>query len=261
MRNSVVRRGTAALHVKKRRYAHLPKETSIWFAMGVGTADSARCKKGARRRIADMFNRKTAPKVRDGRVQKKNRHAPTRLNSLGIGLERPRSGFRHVASRQDVWKFIRLLPDWKRLSTDLDVIYLADGDHDYDGWYEYPQHPSIALAAWPEDLIMRPLSGYYSEHRAIFQSLGVPCESTTESDVLCHFTEDSARAYQLTHIFLHELGHHHYRITEGKGRSAGTEKYAEDYAIRWHRRIWKSYCLQFRFRPPLPPKEESPLQE
>ncbi len=201
-----------------------------------------------------MFNRKTAPKVRDGRVQKKNRHAPTRLNSLGVGLEQARSGFRHVTTKQDIWKFLRMLPDWKRLSTDLDLIYLAAGSYDYDGWYEFPQRPSIALSAWAEDLIMRPFSWYYSEHQTIFQTLGVPCEMKTEDDIACRFTEDSARAYQLLHIFLHELGHHHYRITEGKGRGCGTEKYAEDYAVRWQHRIWKPYCEQFRFHPPLPPK-------
>jgi hypothetical protein len=196
-----------------------------------------------------MFNRKTAPKVRDGRVQKKNRHAPTRLNSLSVGLERPQPGLRHVTTRQDIWKFIRLLPDWKRVSTDLDLIYLAADSDDDDGWYEYPQHPSIALSAWPEDLIMRPSEEYFAEHSQIFRMLGIRHEFTDGGEIVCQFTEDSARAYQLLHIFLHELGHHHHRITKGRGRSAGTEKEAEDYAIRWHRRIWRSYCEQFRFHP------------
>jgi len=182
-------------------------------------------------------------------VQKKNRHTPTRLNSFGVGLVRAGSGSRHVTTRQDVWKFLRFLPEWKRVSTDLDLIYLAAGSYDYDGWYEYPQRPTIALCAWPDDLIMRPLTEYYMEHRAIFRMLGVSCEPTEHGDMICQFTEESARAYQLVHILLHELGHHHYRITEGKGRSAGTEKYAEGYAIRWMHRIWKNYCEQFRFYP------------
>jgi hypothetical protein len=198
-----------------------------------------------------MFNRKTAPKVRDGQVQKKNRHAPTRLNSLSVGLSRPRSGLVHVTTKQDIWKFLRLLPDWKRVSTDLDLIYLLDSSTDCDGWYEYPQRPMIALAPWADDLQMWTTKSYYAAHREIFATLGVSCAPGENEETICQFTEDSARAYQLLHIFLHELGHHHYRITEGRGRYGGTEKHAEDYAIKWQHRIWKNYCEQFRFRPQL----------
>ncbi len=195
-----------------------------------------------------MFNRKTAPKVRDGRTQKKNRHAPTRLNSLGVGLERPSRGYRHVTSRQDIWKFLRLLPQWKRVSTDLDLIFLMSGSDEYDGYYEYPHWPSIALSAWPEDLITRPLDAYYAQHREIFATLGVRCEMEKD-EMVCQFTEESARAYQLLHIFLHELGHHEYRITKGRGKSGGSELYAENYAIHWQKRIWKKYCEAFSFKP------------
>lgn len=157
-----------------------------------------------------------------------------------------------MTTKQDIWKFIRLLPEWKRVSTDLDLIYMAAGSYDYDGWYEYPQHPTIALCAWPDDLIMRPSREYFAEHGRIFEMLGVRCESSDDGELVCRFTEDAARAYQLLHIFLHELGHHHYRITEGRGRSGGSEKQAEDYAIRWQRRIWRSYCEHFRFNPRRP---------
>jgi hypothetical protein len=196
-----------------------------------------------------MFNRKTTPKVRDGRVQKKNRHAPTRLNSLSIGVTRPHAGLRHVTSKQDLWKFLRLIPDWKRVSTDLDMIYLACGRGGFDGCYEYPQHPTITLSPWRNDLTIWPLDHYYLAHEDIFRALGVSCGINADGERECRFTEDSARAYQLLHIFLHELGHHHYRITQGRGRSGGTEKYAEDYAIRWQHRLWNKYCDQFKFYP------------
>ena len=65
----------------------------------------------------------------------------------------------------------------------------------------------------------------------------------------CLFTAESARAYQLLHVFLHELGHHHFRITAGRDKSCGTEKYAGDYAFRMERRVWSQYCEAFHFDP------------
>ena len=196
-----------------------------------------------------MYNRRSTPKVRDGRVQKKNRHAPTRLNSLSVGLSRPASGFRQVTSKQDIWKFLRLIPDWKRVSSDLDMIYLCcRGDVDYDGYYGFPQHPEIVLAPWANDLKIRTSGDHFRQHEAIFRQLGAAIVQV-KGGFECRFTEESARAYQLLHIFLHELGHHHYRITAGRGKSGGSEKYAEDYALRRHHNLWRDYCHAFKFDP------------
>ena len=194
-------------------------------------------------------SRKTTPKVRDGVVQNKDRHAPTRLNSLSVGINE--SGGRHVVSKDDIWKFIRLIPDWKRASADLDLIYLARATNDeVDGYYEYPDRPTIVLNSWEDDLTTLIFnSDYIEHHRALFDRLGV---EITEDDIgspMLRFDEDSARAFQLLHIFLHELGHHHYRITRGRGRDGGTEKYAESYALKMERKIWRRYCEAFRFRP------------
>ena len=92
---------------------------------------------------------------------------------------------------------------------------------------------------------------YYGEHKPIFDELGVRV-SEGEFGLACEFTVEAAKAYQLLHIFLHELGHHEYRITKGQKHGKdrhGSEKYAEDYAIRWHRKLWKRYCELFSFRP------------
>ena len=115
-----------------------------------------------------MYNRRSAPKVRDGKVQRKNRHVPTRLNSLSVGLSRAESGYRHVTSKEDVWKFLRLIPHWKQVSSDLDLIYLTSwGDTDYDGYYAWPRWPKIVLAPWPADLVMRPGIDYLQRHESI----------------------------------------------------------------------------------------------
>ncbi|WOO43517.1 hypothetical protein [Rubellicoccus peritrichatus] len=193
-------------------------------------------------------SRKTTPKVQSGTVQKKNRHAPTRRNSLGIGIEKPAQGYRHVLSKDDVWKFLRLIPDWKRVSTDLDLIFLHSGYDDADGWYEYPHQPSIALCAWGEGLREDYNPEHYRLHAAVFSRLGVEIEEI-DHGVAAQFDEESAKAYQLLHILLHELGHHHYRITIGRGKSAGSESYAEKYALKLEKQIWNRYQKAFNFYP------------
>lgn len=193
-------------------------------------------------------NRKTTPKVRNGQVQKKNRHAPTRLNSFSVGVIG--SGGRLVTTKDDVWKFLRLIPDWKRVSSDLDIIYLdAQVSDEADGWYEYPQQTAIVLTAFEDDLRTFPRQDYLEQHRALFRRLGVDIQEDAHGDPVCQFDDGSAKAFQLLHILLHELGHHHYRITRGRGRFAGDEKYAESYALKLERMIWKRYCEAFAFRP------------
>jgi hypothetical protein len=52
------------------------------------------------------------------------------------------------------------------------------------------------------------------------------------------WTENTARAYQLLYMFLHELGHHHDRMTTRSRRAtARGEPYAESYANRDTERV------------------------
>ena len=82
----------------------------------------------------------------------------------------------------------------------------------------------------------------YEEHRGLFERLEVPCEPTGDGFFLCRFTEPAVRAYQLLHVLLHELGHHHDRMTtKYKARPSRGEPYAEEYARRYAERIWVSY--------------------
>ena len=85
------------------------------------------------------------------------------------------------------------------------------------------------------------IASYCIEHGDIFERLGVPCEKHG-GGYLCHFTEPTAWAYQLLHIFLHELGHHHDLMTTRSKRQASRgESYAESYARRHEQLIWNRY--------------------
>lgn len=200
-------------------------------------------------------NRKTTPKVRNGKVQKKNRHQPTRQNSLVVGLEK--SSCRHVLTKEDIWKFLRLIPDWKRVSKDLDLIFLAnesEDDEGCDGWYWSLRNcPQIALNGWEEDLRKYVGPNYYHSHQALFNRLGLELQKDAESEEdyrYLQFDEDSAKAFQLLHIFLHELGHHHYRITKGRSNGEiGSEQYAESYAYKLEKQVWPRYREAFHFNP------------
>ena len=88
-------------------------------------------------------------------------------------------------------------------------------------------------------------ASYYEDHKQVFVRLGVPCETKGE-DYLCKFSESMVRAYQLLHIFLHELGHHHDRMTTRRQRGTGRgETYAEEYALRHEQLIWARYADRF----------------
>lgn len=190
------------------------------------------------------FNRKTDPKVIGGLVQKKNNWAltpdyyNTRQGVPVIDRKRPGQGYRHLLRQRDVLDFIGLLPDWGELSAGLNAIVLAPGSH-----YVYGYHTRgvVHVCAWEEDLwIALPRAGYERERETI-ERLGVPCERRGD-DVLCKFTEETARAHQLLATLLHELGHHHDRMTTRyKSRPSRGEPYAEEYAGKYAERIWVNY--------------------
>ncbi len=78
------------------------------------------------------FNRRTATKVKDGRVQRKNRHRPTGHEGYALDRESPGRGFHHVVSKRDVQAFIDIIPEWCRFSERLERIVLAGPDQDAD---------------------------------------------------------------------------------------------------------------------------------
>jgi hypothetical protein len=192
--------------------------------------------------------RKTAPKVRGGKVQRKNRAAPTPSywntpqGRPVVDRQRPGEGYRHVLLARDVERFVGLLPDWAELSRDLHAILLAPGGGGAMGWHT----PGVvAVCAWERELHQDWAEDFAAAHRDILDRLGVAREPTA-SGVLCQFTETQARGFQLLHILLHELGHHHDRMTtRSQRRAARGETYAEDYANRYAPTVCERYFDEF----------------
>jgi hypothetical protein len=194
------------------------------------------------------YPRKTAPGVKDGKVQRKNRTAPTpnfydtpqRVPALDRW--RPGPGHRHLLRKRDIVDFVSILPDWEELSKGLNVVLLATAEDNTAGWCDIGV---VAVCAWPRTIWMEVWPWFYEQHGEIYERLGVPCRRV-KGAVRLEFTEATARAFQLVHILLHELGHHHDRMTNrSKFYAARGEGYAEDYANRYMETIWDRYTQVF----------------
>lgn len=196
-----------------------------------------------------FFNRKTTPKVVRGKVQRKNRwsRTPTYYNTPQqyplIDRRKPGLGYRHILRQQDVRRFLALLPDWKEISVGLNAVVLAPGEENLDGWH-VPR--VVAVCAWDRDLWRETDLGWYRRHRPVLKQIGVSSEDTGDGFVMCHWTESTIRAYQLVHVLLHELGHHHDRMTtKSRVDACRGEPFAETYALRYAGRIWDRYLDEF----------------
>lgn len=193
-----------------------------------------------------QYNRRTATKVKNGRVQKKNRHTFSGHLACTIDRESPGRGYRHVLSKRDVLDFINIIPDWESFAHRLERITLS-GPCDHDGchtFYHREESGCICLHAWEEDLWVPLSHGYFESHAEIFGRLGVS-HDMLEDEVVCRFTEGQARAFMLLHVFMHELGHHWDRITQkhhGKGRG---EAFAERFANRHFDLLYPEYVRVF----------------
>lgn len=218
------------------------------------------------------INRRSAMKVRDGRVLKKNSWRLDRgdyraLAQAEIRLDRRRApaGSRHLITIAQLRRFIALLPDWDEVAVGLDAIVLDTAD-DCAGWCG----PGVvAICAWDRELWDWWSADMVQEHDHILELLEVervPIDQSAEyqefveelielgvrrpgnfgAAVELRWTEAQARAYQLLHILPHELGHHHDRITTHRGiRTGRGEPYAEAYANRVLEEIWPSYAREF----------------
>lgn len=260
-------------------------------------------------------SRKTTPRVKDGRVQRKNYRdvqAP-RGGPLAIEVEVPGPGYRHLVTADDLRRFFALIPEWAEVSAGLHAVVLADGDAGADGYYE---GGVIELNAWPDPPAETYGARYFTGHRAVFDRLGVrwrlapafvaaipttgdlnrdleravkrlrdhiedddveidgpadeaasewaihdPRDESIHADVTrigdelhvyerCYalaFDRRTARAYQLLHVFLHELGHHiDASLPPRRGLLIRGEDYAEGWALRCADRIWGAYTAAFR---------------
>lgn len=196
------------------------------------------------------LQRKTGTKVRNGKVTRKNRtelsnhYSQVRQLNTVIDRERPGEGHKHYLSISEVRQFISILPDWNELSVGLDAIVLAESENAM-GWH---WDGVVAVCAWERELKSKWNTEFVIENTKILDRLGVERERihSDASSTWCYFDERSIKGFQLMDILLHELGHHHDRMTtKTKRRAARGESYAEKYALEHSDKLWESYFKQF----------------
>ncbi|MBP3957141.1 hypothetical protein J8F10_17900 [Gemmata sp. G18] len=199
------------------------------------------------------FYRKTAPGVRNGRVQKQNNWALSpgvyynTQTRLVIDRRKPGEGYRHLLLKRDVERFIALIPNWGALAVGLDLVSLDCGRRGCDGWYN---RGVLGICAWPKEMSYALDLPWFAEHRRFLARIGARIEDGGPGrDVTIHWTDSTARAYQLCHVFLHELGHHadrmHTRMKKDNGPRG--EDFAEDYAFDLEREVLERYFGEFGF--------------
>lgn len=194
------------------------------------------------------IQRKTSPKVIGGKPQRKNYWGETSdyYNTAPINLivdrKRPGTGYRHLLKRKDIFDFIELLPNWRELSKGLNAIVLEKGSYWSYGYYV----PGVVhVCAWDIDLWLTLSVEGYEQEKEFLHKAGVPFEKQ-EDEYICKFTESTARAHQLLVTLLHELGHHHDRLTTKRQNLANRgENYAEEYAKVYGNQIWERYMEVF----------------
>jgi hypothetical protein len=196
-----------------------------------------------------VLPRRSAPKVCNGKVQRKNRWAPTpncyntAQPSPVIDQLRPGRGYRHLVRKADLWRFIGLVPNWQDLALGINVLILGPGRADCFGWH---RPGLVALCAWEREIVLSEYDDeFYRQHQHLLECLTVPCVRRGMYWDL-QFTENSARAFQLVHVLLHELGHHHDRMTtRSKTRASRGESYAQAFARRYEATVLARYRNEF----------------
>ena len=70
--------------------------------------------------------------------------------------------------------------------------------------------------------------------------IGARTEGDDPDEMVIHWTPGTIRAYQLCHLFLHELGH--LQLVDGEARSDrlryARERLAQEFAVEWCERLW-----------------------
>jgi hypothetical protein len=195
------------------------------------------------------FSRKTAPKVKGGKVQRKNRTAlSNHYNNCPqprpvIDRLKPGEGYRHYLKIKDIKRFIGILPDWDELSKGLNAILLAPGEYDVMGWHS---GGIVAVCAWERDRTVTWSSEFVRNHEDIFERLGIVYRRLKDDFYECEFDDRAIRGFQLMHILIHELGHHHDRMTTRSKRKASRgEDYAEEYTRVHGDELWARYFDEF----------------
>jgi hypothetical protein len=200
------------------------------------------------RKIMSGIYRRMKPKLKLGKENKRNRIARSRkyenieTGVLIVDKEESGYGYKHLLDKEEIMKFVEIIPEWEKLSEGLNVILLARGSDYSDGWHS---RGKIAIRAWEKDLWKEVSVNYFNEHKMVFDKLEVKYKTKDDGYVLC-FTENKAKAFQLLHIFMHELGHHYDRMTtKYKASSCRGELFAEQYANNHLASLWELYIQKF----------------
>ena len=195
------------------------------------------------------FNRKSTPKVKNGKVLKKNNHelTPNYYNTyqkeIQIDVEKSGKGYKHFLKKRDVIRFLDLIPNFHIYSEKLDAIVLVNGDCDYDGMYN--NDGVIYISAWDKNQDILVSDNYFYEHKELFRRLGVNYIQQ-KNGYWCEFDIEQIKAYQLLHILLHELGHHYDRIkTKSQFIAPNGEVFAENFAFEIETYMWNAYEDEF----------------
>lgn len=191
-------------------------------------------------------------KVKNGKVQEKNnlKETPNYWNTQQtiplIVKEAPGEGYKHFLKKRDILKFIDILPEWKEISRGLNAIVLSQGCPITDGYHD-AMHGVINICAWNKNKWIELTWDEYELHRDLYNRLEIKCEKKNKG-YFCKFDEKSIKAYQLLHVFLHELGHHYDQMTtKRKIQSCRGEHYAEEYALKYEKEIFNKYFEVFGY--------------
>ncbi len=143
--------------------AHSPPEQRITSAAGADRGYAA---------VMRGAPRKTTPRVKDGRVQRKNHRDERSLDDgpLEVVTEVPGLGYRHVLDEALLREFVALVPDWERVSRGLRTVTLCEGDEHREGHYFDGR---IELSAWPDPPAQTVGPWHFANPRAVWERLGI----------------------------------------------------------------------------------------
>lgn len=201
-----------------------------------------------------IMHRRTAPKVKDGRVQRKNRwtRPVNTVGANGVAIERvhPGKGFQHAVSQDELFSFLHNLPDWPDLARGLNRIILDEG---WDDWYGYYRAGTIGLRAFYRDFTIAFDPAKRLRDRDFFEMLAVDveqvmdleAETPTVTQVICHVTRPIARAFMLVHVLSHEFGHHVDRMQNQLRFCPHGEPFAYRYEWSHAPQFWQTYLRVF----------------
>jgi hypothetical protein len=106
--------------------------------------------------VVPAIKRKSAMRVRGGRVAKKNNWTPDarehyarRQSEIQIERTEPGPGYRHVVTVAQLREFLEILPDWDELAIGLEAISIYRGNAE---WVGLSNSGVVVIAAWPREM-------------------------------------------------------------------------------------------------------------